>query len=122
MSSGEHVILVIEDDAYIREEVADLLGEYGFQVLLAGNGAEALEILRRIHRPCLIILDLMMPVMDGWTFRAEQLKDPSVSDVPVLVLSGGGNVTRVAEDLRAASYLSKPFTAELLLEAVRAHC
>jgi CheY-like chemotaxis protein len=121
MTSARRVILVVEDDPYIRQEIADLLGEHGFQVLLAANGAEALALLRGT-RPCLVVLDLMMPVMDGWTFRAEQLKDPDVAEVPVLILSGGGNVARAAEDLGAVSYLNKPFTAELLLEAVRAHC
>jgi CheY-like chemotaxis protein len=64
----------------------------------------------------------MMPVMDGWTFRAEQLKDPRLSDVPVVILSGGREVAQEATNLRAAPFLVKPFKAVQLMSAVETYC
>jgi CheY-like chemotaxis protein len=115
-------ILLIEDDPEIRLVVADLLEEAGFEVSVARNGDEALRQLRDGQAPCVIVLDLMMPVMDGWTFRAEQMKDPRLAGIPVVLISGAAEAGETARQLAAADLLVKPFKAESLIAAVRAHC
>ena len=117
-------VLLIEDDSEIRELVAEFLREEGFDVSIASNGDEALRELRAGQAPCLILLDLMMPGMDGWTFRAEQMKDSRIAAIPVVILSGAGvrEAALAAGHLAAADFLVKPFTTEALLATVRAHC
>jgi CheY-like chemotaxis protein len=115
-------ILLVEDDIDIREEVAEFLRDEGYEVAIAHNGCEALELLRAGERPCMILLDLMMPEMDGWTFRAEQLKDPMLADVPVVIVSGTRDVASIANKLAVAAYLVKPFRIERLLAIVQQHC
>src|SRR6266581_4459159 len=81
-------VLIVEDDSDLREMMAQLLTLEGFQAATVANGREALEYLNSVDRqPDVILLDLMMPVMDGWEFRRRQQADPAVSDVPVIVLS-----------------------------------
>src|SRR5215510_5543427 len=80
-------VLIVEDDADLREMMAQLLSLEGFQTAAVANGREALEYLQGGEAPHLILLDLMMPVMDGWEFRRQQQADPSLSRVPVIVLS-----------------------------------
>src|ERR1044071_1184503 len=77
------MILVVEDDSAIREVLTDVLESEGYQVLNAANGREAIQLLRSSTLPCLILLDLMMPVMNGWQFRDEQRQDPLLAPVPV---------------------------------------
>jgi DNA-binding response OmpR family regulator len=117
-------VLLVEDDSEIRELVAELLSEEGFHVSVASNGDEALRELRAGQAPCVILLDLMMPGMDGWTFRGEQMKDSRLAAIPVVILSGAGlpEATLAAAHLAAADLLVKPFTAEALLATVRSHC
>ena len=83
-------VLLVEDDLPIRDSLGEALAEEGFDVSTAGNGAEALERLRSGRRPSVIVLDLMMPVMDGWDFRQEQLGDPALRDIPVVIVSAVG--------------------------------
>lgn len=112
-------ILVVEDDADIRDAVASLLEGEGFLVVQVGNGREALEYLRTHEAPALILLDLMMPVMDGWTFRAIQMADPKLARIPILVCSAGGHGPLPVERER---FLRKPFELSRLLSAVRKAC
>jgi DNA-binding response OmpR family regulator len=114
-------ILLIEDDSEIRLVVADLLEEAGFDVSIARNGDEALRQLREGQAPSVILLDLMMPVMDGWTFRAEQMKDARIAGIPVVLISGAGDAAETARGLAAADLLIKPFKAESLIAVVRTH-
>jgi DNA-binding response OmpR family regulator len=107
-------VLVVEDELDIREIVAEALTDEGYQVIGACDGVDALEKLRACH-PAVVLLDLMMPRMNGWQFRAAQRQDPEVSRVPVIVLSALGHVA----DLDAAEYLQKPFDLDRLLSAVR---
>lgn len=86
----------------------------GYQVLEAGDGAEALVVVRA-HRPSVILLDLMMPGMDGFQFRESQLQDPAIASIPVVVVSGGGTVPEKASALGAAGYLVKPTDVQRLL-------
>jgi len=104
-------VMVVEDDASIREMVIELLGGEGLTAVGAENGEEALRRLRRddLH-PALILLDLMMPVMNGKEFRTEQLRDPALSRIPVVVMSALHDAEVPAEDR-----VAKPFDIETLL-------
>jgi DNA-binding response OmpR family regulator len=110
-------ILVVEDDADIRETVALALREAGYRVACAENGEAALAALGR-ELPRLVLLDLMMPVMDGWEFRGRQRAMPGARDVPVVILSAGGQVEKKAQNLQAAGWLRKPVRLETLLAEV----
>src|ERR1043166_6147962 len=93
MGAGSEPILVVEDDPDVREALVLLLEREGYAVTSVNNGQEALEQLRATPS-ALILLDLMLPVMDGFEFRVHQLQDPALARVPVIVLSGGGDLTR----------------------------
>lgn len=111
-------ILVVEDDADIRETVCDLLLQEGFQVHQAGDGREALRLLTEaVLLPCVVLLDLMMPGVSGEEVLAEMKKSESFRNVPVVVTSAS-----VHRPEGAVAYLKKPFGADLLLETVRAYC
>jgi CheY-like chemotaxis protein len=116
---GGKTILIVEDDAGTREALSMILTAQGFAVVGAANGQEALGLLRGDVRPDLILLDLMMPIMDGWQFRREQVKDPALAPIPVVVLSADGNVRQKAASLHSADYLQKPVDPENLLEVIR---
>ncbi|HEX7622854.1 MAG TPA: response regulator [Anaeromyxobacteraceae bacterium] len=107
-------VLVVEDDDHVRELVIEILGDRGFAAFGVGNGEEALQHLRtaRLH-PALILLDLMMPVMDGWQFRNEQLKDPALARIPVVVMSASDD-----GEVSAHGHVGKPFDIEELLGLV----
>ena len=108
-------VLIVDDEFDIRQAVAELLAEEGYQVLVAGDGAEALAYLREFH-PNLVLLDLMMPGMNGWQFRAAQKHDPDpeCSSVPVVVLSALERDAHIDAD----AYMQKPFGVEDLLSTV----
>ena len=113
-------VLIVEDDEDLREMMAQILTLEGFETATAINGRDALEYLRRSDAPQLILLDLMMPVMDGWEFQRERRRDPILADVPVVVLSA-------LDETRAAGaasheFLKKPLDFDRLLELVRDHC
>jgi CheY-like chemotaxis protein len=105
-------VMVVEDDHLIRQVIAEALEEEGFDVVEAANGKEALEALRSAH-PSLILLDLMMPVMNGWEFRRAQLADPHIADIPVIVLSALKD-----HQVEAQKSFTKPFDLEDLLDTV----
>jgi CheY-like chemotaxis protein len=118
----KHHILVVDDDAEIRETIVELLRERGYEASGAGDGIEALDTLRSRSPWCLILLDLMMPNMDGWQMRREQLADPVLSAIPVVVVSATTDVPQVATSLRAVDYVTKPARLTQLIEAVERHC
>jgi len=113
-------VLIVEDDADLRDMMAQLLNLEGFNAATVANGREALEYLQESDPPDVILLDLMMPVMDGWEFRRRQQADPSVSGVPVIVLSAL-DPTRAA-DVNANAFLKKPLDFDRLLALVRSYC
>ncbi len=116
MSSGKH-ILVVEDDSLISGAVKMVLEWEGYHVDCAANGREALDHLRQSEeKPDLILLDLMMPILDGYQFRAEQKRDPVIKNIPVVVVSAAD----IASSLDASGYIRKPFNPEELLDAIRA--
>jgi DNA-binding response OmpR family regulator len=115
-------VLVIEDDPDMREIERATLGSAGHEVKVAANGREGLEVLERV-RPCVILLDLMMPVMDGLTFLAEKRKRSLAEGVPVLcVTAGGEEMTRHALDLGARECLHKPADFDELCDRVEHYC
>lgn len=121
------VILIVEDDRDIREDLADLLRDEGYDILTASNGAEALALLeQKIESggdpPHLILLDLMMPEMNGWDFRANQMRAAALAEVPVVILSGISDARYHADLLHAADCLTKPIKLERLLNVVARHC
>ena len=113
-------VLIVEDDADLREMMAQLLALEGYQATTVANGREALEYLQHERAPDVILLDLMMPVMDGWEFRRQQKADPQIAPVPVIVLSALDQ--RRAAPVEAEAFLNKPLDFDRLLELVRDHC
>jgi CheY-like chemotaxis protein len=116
------VVLVVEDDEDLREELAFLLGHRGYEVITAENGREGLERIGEVGRPCLVILDLVMPDMDGYEFRAALREDPDLADVPVVLCSGVDDLGRKARSLQATGYLTKPLNLDKLYRIVGANC
>jgi CheY-like chemotaxis protein len=120
-STGSEKILVVDDDTDIRETLAQILEFEGFTVTCASNGQEAMARLESL-RPSLILLDLMMPVMNGYEFRQAQKANPEISDIPVIILSADGNVHQKAAAADVRTYLKKPIELEMLLTAIREYC
>ena len=110
-------VLLVEDDRDIREAVSAVLEAEGYTVLTAGNGEEALKILER-GQPCVVLLDLMMPVMDGWDFMEQVKRTRRLEDLPVVVVSAYSE--RKAEGVRRV--LKKPLDVNQLLSAVADYC
>jgi CheY-like chemotaxis protein len=119
--STAQTILLVEDDDDSREVLQMLVESCGYELLEAADGAEALVLLRE-HHPCLILLDLMMPGMDGFQFREAQLREPSIASVPVVVLSGGGAVPEQAAAIGAVGYLVKPPELKEVQAMLSVHC
>lgn len=111
-------VLVVEDDRDMRDALVDLLSLIGFEVRAARNGREALQLLQRMETPCLILLDLAMPVMNGEEFRARQLADPALCRIPVILISADADAKDKAESLDVEAVLYKPFDPGLLIAAI----
>jgi CheY-like chemotaxis protein len=111
-------VLLIDDDKDIRETVATILEEEGFNVATAVHGEEAFARLREDSPPRLILLDLVMPVMDGELFLSRLHDIPRLASVPVVIISGSGNVEKAAASLKVAGALPKPIELEQLLGTV----
>jgi CheY-like chemotaxis protein len=119
MSPG--AILIVDDDNDVRSALSELLEEEGFSVNGAPNGREALALLRggNVH-PAVILLDLMMPGMDGWDFRSEQMRDPALAGVPVVIVSASGfSRESIRTQFRPAAYVEKPIERTALLAVIR---
>jgi CheY-like chemotaxis protein len=116
-------VLVVDDDRDIRDVLTDALEAEGYRVVTAADGQDALNWLRAgTERPCVILLDLMMPKMDGIQLRTELLNDPELARIPVVVLSADPSAIVAAKSLSFAGSLRKPVPLEALLAAVHAHC
>lgn len=117
-----HTIMIVEDNQEIREALMEVLDEEGYQSIGVAHGEEALAQLRAGTYPHLILLDLMMPVMDGWQFRAEQQRDPALARIPVVVLTADGAAEAKARQLGATGHLHKPVHIEQLLATITRYC
>jgi CheY-like chemotaxis protein len=113
-------VLIVEDDEDLREMMAQLLTLEGYDAASVANGREALDYLQHSSTPNVILLDLMMPVMDGWEFRRQLEADPALAPVPVIVLSALDQVR--ALNIHAAAFLKKPLDFDRLLALVRGYC
>lgn len=118
MRSQRGPVLLVEDEDDIRQMLALALEMGGYEVLQAGDGARALELLRRGERPALILLDLMMPGMNGWEFRQAQLAEPQWAEIPVVVLTGDQNARTSEDELRPDALIFKPVGLAALLDTV----
>ena len=113
-------VLVVDDDADIRDSLREVLEDEGYEVTCVANGREALDFLRSDSpQPCVILLDLMMPVMDGWQFRREQKANPDISNIPLIVITATGNRPVLID---AAELVLKPLELARLFEAVERYC
>lgn len=113
-------ILIVEDDRDIAENLQELLECEGYRVHLASNGQEALNQLRsESELPSLIILDLMMPVMDGSQFRQEQEKDLKLAGIPVVIMTADGNIAAKKAKVSAKVHLRKPLDVDVVLDAIK---
>jgi CheY-like chemotaxis protein len=113
------VVLVVEDDDDVRYAVEGLLGIEGYDVDSAPNGLVALRKLREDRLADVILLDVMMPTMDGWDFRAEQLRDPALRLIPTLVTSAAGfSAETIWAQFAGLDYLPKPFAEDVLLAKI----
>lgn len=119
---GASRILLIEDDADLRDALSQILRDEGYEVVGAAHGREALDKLRGGQRPCVILLDLTMPVMNGWQFLAEQREDPVLSRIPVIVISAGQDLPAQMPVLGLEEYVRKPIRLETLLDSLARHC
>jgi two-component system chemotaxis response regulator CheY len=118
-----HPVLIVDDDEDIRESMMDFLQDHGYAPVGATNGKDALEKLAGgLREPCVIIMDLMMPVMDGLTFRDEQLRHPDLARIPVIVVSAFREAAAVVQDMDCAGLIAKPLDLDELLRVVRGLC
>ena len=124
MTSLGHRVFVVEDEEMIRESIVEFLDENGYTAVGASDGRDALEKLGASPDgpPCLILLDLMMPVMDGRTFRERQLQSPQLAAIPVIVFSAYRDVATAATEMKAVGHLEKPLRLPDLLRKVRQYC
>ena len=124
MSSSEKpVVLVVDDDPDALDAITAILQDAGYAALRAANGREALGQLGVHEGHCdLILLDLLMPVMNGWDFRRKQRETPAFADIPVLLMSAGAHMATVSGELNAAGYVTKPVEMSDLLAVVQQHC
>lgn len=117
-TSRSDTVLIVDDDDGIRRSLARLLRLEGYATAEASNGMEALEYLRSHPAPRLILLDLMMPLMNGWQFSEAKQRDPALSKIPVAVISASREMPNAAASIPAVAYLEKPFDLEDLLRAL----
>jgi len=119
VADPNHTVLVIEDDSDVRNALAELLSTEGYDVSLTADGGEALEKLRSGLRPSVILLDLMMPKVDGWDFRRAQLDDPLLAPIPVILLTASGfRPDSMRSERGRLEMLPKPVQAHVLLDTL----
>jgi CheY-like chemotaxis protein len=116
-------VLLVDDDFGILDGISDFLEAEGYRVVPASNGIDALNQLRSGVRVDAIVLDVMMPLMDGWDFRAEQLAEPSLRDIPVVVISAGAFTRETLQrQFDAHDVLSKPLDLDGFVRALQSAC
>lgn len=115
-------VLVVDDDEDLLEVLREVIEDEGYRVRTAQDGQAALDLLRSEKPPCLILLDLKMPGMDGQGFRERQLADPRLAGIPVVGFTGLSNGQETAHRLALASFLRKPVNLHQLLDTVAHYC
>ena len=116
-------VLVVEDDESIREAMKDLLETEGYTVECAVNGDEGIQALRRTGPlPGLVLLDMTMPVKDGFQFRSEQEEDHKLAVIPVVVMTADGNIEAKMHKIGAKDFIKKPFDIDLVVKTVARYC
>jgi CheY-like chemotaxis protein len=112
----------VDDDPLIRESLSELLEHKGYSVLQAENGRRALDVLKEVppRTPCIVVLDLAMPVLDGHQFLKYRAEDPRLRHIPVVVVSGNPRPIEPLEGIEA--YLEKPLEPDVLLQIIRRAC
>lgn len=121
MRDAKRPILIVEDDLSTREFLAALLQSHGYPVTTATDGEQALTV-ARAQSPCLILLDLQMPGMDGFAFRNAQLRSPELANTPVIIISGLDDEVQVARRIGPMAEVRKPIDVDALLEQVALFC
>jgi len=116
-------VLIVEDDKYIRQSLNTLLSSEGYNVELASNGQEALTLLEHATKlPSLIILDLMMPVMDGFQFKEQVSQVPKLAEIPVVIMTADGHTEEKRVKAGANEALKKPTDIDVILDTVGKYC
>lgn len=121
-SRSNKCVLVVDDDVDIRESLEMALGAHGYSAIMAEDGAEALATLRDGTRPCLILLDLMMPGMNGIEFRAAQTRERDLSEIPVVVITGAGKLADDNTETLGVEIMRKPIELKTLISTVKRYC
>ena len=119
---GHRPLLLVEDDDDVRDAIAASLRDEGYEVAVAENGRLALEWLQSNANPCLVLLDLWMPVMTGMELHAVMARDPRLAALPLLVVSAAGDGRARAQQMGAIGYLRKPLDLHDLLATVARYC
>ncbi len=117
-----NLVLLVEDRDDARESLRALLEVEGFEVDEARDGLAAIAALLAGLRPCVIVLDLNLPVLNGAAFRRVQLENPAFARIPVVLVSGARDLAQVAVELHVAAYVAKPVEADALVSLIRRHC
>jgi two-component system response regulator MprA len=117
-----HSILLVEDDHELHSAMTAILEAEGYRVIGAFDGEEAINRLREGARPSVVVLDLMLPRKDGLQFRAEQLADPELAPIPVILYSGDDRLAEAATAFRVPHWFSKPIDFGAMLEAISRYC
>jgi CheY-like chemotaxis protein len=115
-------ILIVEDDSALREALGQVLMDEGYDLLSARDGLEAVNCLKKGNRPDVILLDLSMPVVNGWEFRMFQKREPDLAQIPVILITAGGYTREEVAWLEPSALLPKPLDLPLLLSIIRRFC
>ena len=117
-----HQILIVEDDPALREALSQVLADEGYDLLGARDGLEAVNCLKRGNRPDVILLDLSMPVVNGWEFRMFQKREPELTNIPVILITAGDYTREEVAWLEPSALLPKPIDLPELFSVVRRFC
>jgi CheY-like chemotaxis protein len=117
-----HEILIVEDDPALREALSQVLADEGYGLASARDGLEAVNYLKKGNRPDVILLDLSMPVVNGWEFRMFQKRDPDLARIPVVLVTAGSYSREDVAWLEPSDLIHKPVDLARLLAVLRRHC
>ena len=118
LEQNKKTILIVEDDRDIREAMTELLESEDYHIISACDGGKALSLLQD-QKPNLILLDLMMPVKNGFEFRKEQLSNPQIADIPVIIMTADSNIDAKKANMMASDYIKKPLEIEAALMTIK---